>query len=97
MTHELFAQQNIGKHYNAIRTQIELLDWDGIYPEVDLDGCLTGRVVAAECSTHVICDVRDSGLVFGNCVCDAIIELTPEEVLCEAILGSADIEITDEE
>jgi len=94
--HETLLNLNAGRHYNDVRSQIASLDWDGVYPEVDMDGILTGCVVSVESVNHLICDVRESGIVFGNCSSDAMIEMTPEHAICEAVLGNADIEIGDE-
>jgi len=95
--HETLISLNAGRNYNDIRDQIASMDWDAMYPEVDIDGCLTGRVVSIESTDHLICDVRETGVVFGNGAMDAMIEMTPEQAIYEAVCGDADINIVDED
>ena len=72
-TCEQFAQDNRGRHYNDIRESLTALDWDGIYPEVDRCGLLTGGVVDAASQTHAICDVTQAGVWFGEHCSDAMV------------------------
>lgn len=43
-----------GQPYSACRHQLDVLDWDGWYPEVDIDGRLTGKIVEASSTEHEI-------------------------------------------
>jgi len=62
-----------GQHYNAVREQIEALDWDGWYPEVDIDGDLTGEIIEASDAAYSIVDVTPEGVVARHGASDAMI------------------------
>jgi len=56
-THRELLTRLAGQPYSACRAEIEALDWDGWYPEVDIDGNLTGAIIEASSTDHEI--VRD--------------------------------------
>lgn len=62
-----------GQFYNDVREQIFAIDWDGLYPEVDVNGCVTGRVIDAQETDYAICDVTDDGVAVSDHASDAMI------------------------
>jgi len=73
MAHETLLARLAGQFYGDVRDQIFSLDWDGIYPEVDADGCLTGSVIDAQSTDHAICDVTTE-VVVSEYASDAMIK-----------------------
>lgn len=63
--HEQLLQAHAGRHYDTIRAEIQMLDWDGFYPEVDADARITGRVIDASSQEHTICEII-AGIVMPN-------------------------------
>lgn len=55
-----------GQNYNTARGTLETIDFDGVYPEVDLNGVLTGNTIAATSMDHEIVDILESGDVVGG-------------------------------
>jgi len=82
---EKLCRENRGLNYLQVRDQIQELGWDGIYPEVDEYGCLTGEVVDASSDQHTICDVTEEGLEFGDQCSDAMAKA--EDNQCEELGG----------
>ena len=74
MNHETLLTRISGQSYDDVRDQIFSLDWDGIYPEVDADGCLTGRVIDAKNTDYEICDVTAHGVEIREGASDAMID-----------------------
>jgi len=74
MTHETLLTKLAGQFYDDVRDQIFILDWDGIYPEVDPNGCLTGRVIDAKNTDYEICDVTAQGVEICEGASDAMID-----------------------
>ena len=91
--HQAVCNANQGRAYGDVRNDLIQMDWDGYYPEVDLSGCLTGRVINAESPAHLVCDIKNGVVVFGEHTSDAMIEMTPEQAICEAVMGAAEIDL----
>jgi len=66
-----------GHHYDDIRTRIDGIDFDGIYPEVDSDGLLTGAIVDAQSQDHDIVDLVDRQPVVRQSAADAMMPRLP--------------------
>ena len=70
-----FCVANKGRHYAGIRFDIESMDWDEYYPEVDHYGKLTGSLIHIENSEYETCGVGEPGtaLRIGEHESDAVI------------------------
>jgi hypothetical protein len=70
---EGFCEVHEGKNLDSLRRQFELVDWEGVFPEVDSKGCLTGRVIPGDEAGYTICDVTHRGIEFDEQASDAVI------------------------
>ena len=70
---QTFAEKNRGQHYNAVRSGIESMDWDGWYPEINTEGCLTGCIIPADQYGYSVCDVSDEAVCVHSTAADAVI------------------------
>ena len=63
--HTDLTKKLAGKSYNSIREVLESLAWIDLYPEVDINGCLTGGVIELDSmgDDYAICDVTDDDIV----------------------------------
>jgi len=62
-----------GQPYADCREQIDTIDWDGWYPEVDIDGDLTGEIADLHSTEHEIVDVTPDGVVAWPGATDAMV------------------------
>ena len=76
--HEQLATELRGEFFNTVRDRIFSLDWDGLYPEVDVNGCLTGEVIDAQSADHAICDITADDVVVSEHASDAMIKWDSE-------------------
>ena len=70
---QLACESNCGNQFNDCRSKLMELDWDGYYPEVDSDGCLTGNLISAEQPGYDVCDVSATGVSVHDTAMDAVI------------------------
>ena len=68
-----FCEVYSGKSLHSLRQQFELVDWDGVFPEVGSEGKLTGRVIPGDEDGYMICDVNHRGVEFDEQASDAVI------------------------
>lgn len=60
---EQFCIDHSGMSYNAIRQQIQKIDFHDCYPEVDRNGKLTGECIPGDASGYRICDIGSEGII----------------------------------
>jgi hypothetical protein len=67
------CDENRGVNYNDCRQAIKSLDWDGWYPEVDVNGRLTGSLIPADQYGYSVCDVQGSSVLIHDTAMDAVV------------------------
>ena len=73
---EGFCEVYSGKNLHSLQLQFRWVDWSGVFPEVDSEGCLTGRVIPGDAVGYTICDVNHRGVEFDEHASDAVIATT---------------------